>query len=154
MPVFAIFLSFFVTLLILSCGAGCWFPFGNSHFPGVFYNIFSSESYFHQFRVFLHSFFEIFRITATFIMKFELLYENFIRSCDVTFKMAVNRELLIILSVSTAFLHLLCMLFYVILFVLSFQSNCVYFIFTKCDYHCFSKYLPHSVPYGSSFQYR
>ena len=51
--------------------------------------------YFHLFIVFLHSFFEIVRITALFDIKLKLLYENFTRSrdCDVTFKMEVNREL-------------------------------------------------------------
>ena len=50
--------------------------------------------YFHLFRVFLHSFFEILRITAIFTFT-ELLYKNFTRSrdCDVTSKMEVNREL-------------------------------------------------------------
>ena len=89
------FLFLFVTWLMLSRGVDVGFP-SEIVISLVFFIIFSLiNAYFHQFRVFLHSFFEIFRITAFFNMYFELLYENFTRSrdCDVTFKMEVNREL-------------------------------------------------------------
>ena len=95
LPVFAIYLVFFRNLAQLSCGVDVGFP-SEIVISLVFFIRFSFLNvYFHQFRVFLHSFFEIFRITAFFYMKLKLLYENFTRSrdCDVTFKMDVNREL-------------------------------------------------------------
>ena len=88
------FLFLSVTWLMLSRGVDVGF-LSEIVISLVFFIIFSLiNAYFHQFRVFLHSFFEIFRITAFFYMYFEVLYENFTRSrdCNITFKIEVNHE--------------------------------------------------------------
>ena len=61
----------------------------------VFIRFLVLNIYFHLFRVFLHSFFEILRITALLTLNFSCCTKIFTRSrdCDVTFKMEVNREL-------------------------------------------------------------
>ena len=76
LPVLQYILFLFVTWLMLSRGVDVGFPSGIV-ISLVFFIIFSILNfYFHQFRVFLHSFFESFRITAYFNMYFELLYET------------------------------------------------------------------------------
>ena len=81
---------------MLSRGMDVGFPSEIVIFLVLFIIFLLINAYFHKCRVFLHSFFKIFRITTLFNMYFELLYENFTRSrdCDVTFKVEVNRELL------------------------------------------------------------
>ena len=80
---------------MLSRGVDVGFPLEIVISLVVFIRFLFLNVYFHLFRVFIHSFFEILRITALLTLNFSFCTKIFTRSrdCDVTFKMEVNREL-------------------------------------------------------------
>ena len=79
----------------MSCGVDVGFPSEIVISLVVFIRFLFLNVYFHLFRVFLHSFFEILRIIALLTLDFSFCTKIFTRSCDcdITFKMEVNREL-------------------------------------------------------------